>query len=45
LRDLRFRLNHPNAYACAPLPEILSKLAEAGLELALEMPVEATGKD
>jgi hypothetical protein len=38
LRDLRFRLEHPEAYACAPLPEILAKLAEVGLELALETP-------
>jgi len=36
LRDLHFRLEHPNAHASAPLPEILAKLAEVGLELALE---------
>lgn len=36
LRDLRFRLEHPKAYACAPLYEILAKLAEVGLELEID---------
>ena len=36
LRDLQFRLEHPEAYACAPLPEILAKLADVGVELALD---------
>ncbi len=40
LRDLRFRLEHPGAYACAPLEEILAKLAEVGVELALDAPVD-----
>jgi hypothetical protein len=34
--DLEYRLLRPEAHACAPLPEILAKLAEVGLELALE---------
>jgi len=37
LRDLGHRLQHPKTHACAPLPEILTKLAEVGLEL--EIPV------
>ncbi len=41
LRDLRFRLEHPKAYACAQLPDILAKLAEVGLELRLEAPSDA----
>jgi hypothetical protein len=45
LADLDYRLCHPDTYACASLPEILSKLAEVGLELALEARVEKTGKD
>jgi len=36
LRDLRFRLEHPEAYACTPMCEILAKLAEVGVELALD---------
>jgi hypothetical protein len=36
LRDLGQRLQHPGTHACAPLPEILAKLAEVGLELALD---------
>jgi hypothetical protein len=36
LRDLDWRLKHPRGHAAAPLPEILSKLAEVGLELQLE---------
>ena len=36
LRDLAWRLEHPNSRACAPLNEILAKLAEAGLDLRLE---------
>ena len=36
LRDLNWRLEHPDEYAAPPLPDILAKLAEGGLELALE---------
>jgi hypothetical protein len=36
LSDLRQRLAHPNTHACAPLHEILTKLAEVGVELAIE---------
>lgn len=36
LRNLRWRVKHPEGYAAPPLPEILSKLADAGLELALD---------
>jgi len=36
LRDLAWRLAHPNTYACASLPEILAKLAEVGVELEIE---------
>lgn len=36
LRDLAQRLQHPGTHACASLPEILAKLAEVGLELALD---------
>jgi hypothetical protein len=36
LRDLQFRLEHPKAYACAPLHEILAKLAEVGVELEID---------
>jgi len=43
LCDLKFRLEHPDAYACASLREILAKLAEVGLELALEVPAKPTG--
>jgi len=39
LRDLGFRLEHPKAYACAPLPEILAKLAEVGVELEIDAPL------
>ena len=35
LQDLGWRLEHPKGYAAAPLAEILTKLAEAGLELTL----------
>lgn len=35
LEDLRFRLENPKVYACAPLDEILAKLAEVGVELVL----------
>jgi hypothetical protein len=38
LQDLEFRLEHPQARVCAPLSEILSKLAEVGVELALDPP-------
>jgi len=33
LRDVRWRLEHPDDYAAPPLTDILSKLADAGLEL------------
>lgn len=36
LRDLAHRIQRPGTHACAPLPEILAKLAEVGLELTLE---------
>jgi len=36
LRDLGWRLEHPKGHVCAPLPEILAKLAEVGVELELE---------
>jgi hypothetical protein len=36
LRDLHFRLEHPKAHACAPLREILAKLAEVGVELEID---------
>ena len=36
LRDLEWRLAHPKTYACAPLPEILAKLAEVGVELDID---------
>ena len=36
LRDLTWRLEHPHDYAAPPLADILSKLAEAGLELRLD---------
>jgi hypothetical protein len=38
LRDLNSRLEHPDGYVVPPLAEILSKLADAGLELRLERP-------
>jgi hypothetical protein len=40
LRDLEFRLEHPQARACASLNEILAKLAEVGVELALDPPLD-----
>ena len=36
LRDLRWRVEHPSGHAAPPLADILSKLAEAGIELALD---------
>jgi hypothetical protein len=33
LKDLAWRLEHPDGYAAPPLADILAKLAEAGLEL------------
>ena len=36
LRDLGWRLEHPKGYAAAPLPDILSKLADDGLELTVD---------
>jgi hypothetical protein len=44
LQDLDWRLKNPKGYAAAPLPEILSKLAEVGLELELEAPVPAASR-
>jgi hypothetical protein len=38
LRDLRWRLEHPHGYAAPPLPDILGKLADAGLELTVDAP-------
>jgi hypothetical protein len=35
LTDLRWRLEHPGGHAAPPLPDILAKLAEAGLELQI----------
>jgi len=35
LADLRWRLGHPRLHAAPPLPDILGKLADAGLELEL----------
>jgi len=37
-RDLKFRLEQPEAYHCPPLTDIVSKLADAGLELRVEKP-------
>jgi hypothetical protein len=39
LQDLGFRLKHPHTRACASLNEILAKLAEVGVELALDQPL------
>jgi len=39
LRDLQFRLEHPDGYHCSPLADILSKLADAGLELRADGPL------
>jgi hypothetical protein len=44
LRDLEFRLEHPKAHACASLNEILAKLAEVGVELALDPPIASEEK-
>ena len=33
LKDLAWRLAHPESYAAPPLVEIMSKLADAGLDL------------
>jgi hypothetical protein len=38
LRNLRWRVEHPRGCAAPPLAEILSKLADAGLELRLDRP-------
>ena len=38
LRDLRWRFEHPEGYAAPPLTDILSKLADAGLELKIGVP-------
>lgn len=35
LTDLRWRIENPSGRAAPPLPDILSKLADAGLELTL----------
>jgi hypothetical protein len=44
LRDLELRLQHPKSHACASLSEILAKLAEVGVELALDPPIASEGK-
>ena len=36
LKDLAWQLEHPDGYAAPPLVDILSKLGDAGLELALD---------
>lgn len=36
LADLRWRIEHPECYGAPPLIDILSKLADAGLELRVE---------
>jgi hypothetical protein len=38
LADLARRLEKPEGYHCPPLSDILSKLADAGLELAVDAP-------
>ena len=38
LKDLNWRIEHPNGYAAPPLADILSKLADAGLELKIGKP-------
>lgn len=38
LRDLKARVKKPEGYHCPPLADILSKLADAGLELQIEKP-------
>lgn len=38
LRDLEWRLSHPQGYAAHPLYEILQRLAEVGVELELVEP-------
>jgi|GEM_PF-1904131 len=42
LRDLGHRLKYPETHACAPLSEILAKLAEVGLEVTLDGSTERT---
>ena len=37
LGDLRWRVEHPEGYVAPPLADILSKLADAGLELRIGM--------
>ena len=37
LKDLALRLAKPKGYHCPPLADILSKLADAGLELEIEV--------
>jgi hypothetical protein len=36
LADLSRRMANPQTYSCPPLPEILGKLADAGLELKVD---------
>jgi len=38
IADLRARLEKPEGHHCPPLSDILAKLAEAGLELNIELP-------
>jgi hypothetical protein len=44
LRDLSWRMEHPEGHAAAPLPEIFGKLSEAGLELRFKTPSELGGE-
>jgi hypothetical protein len=37
LRDVRWGLEHPDGYATPPLTDILGHLANAGLELRLQL--------
>jgi len=43
-RDLDWRLKHPKSYAAPPIPQILAKLAEVGVEVELEAGGLAAGK-
>ncbi|HXH51352.1 MAG TPA: hypothetical protein VNM47_18595 [Terriglobia bacterium] len=45
LRDLRWRIEHPKGYAAPPLAGILSRLADAGLELRLEWELGGDGPE
>lgn len=43
LRDLHWRMEHPDRCAAPPLRDILAKLADAGLELQLEESSRSAG--